>query len=185
MDGCGRVGAPSAGALVALALPASLALAGCSSSPTSSGTTTSGPSGGSSTSTTVSPGPWTSCKEVPLDTINSTLGLDVVDPQETVVNTTSTCGYTEGGTASPLIVQIVEDATPEEFAHAVQGFKSHDQNPVVVHGLGDEAVSVALSASGAATTTVMARLGSTQVLVAAPASQQQVSELVTAILAKS
>ncbi len=114
--------------------------------------------------------------------INTTLGLSVTDPQETVVRATSTCGYTQAGAPSALILQIVTDASSAEFASAVQGFKSHGEDPSPVAGLGDEAVSVTLTAGGVSTTAVMAREGASQVLVSAPSNLDQVVSLVSQML---
>jgi hypothetical protein len=161
-----------------------LSLAACSSSSSRSTTPTVANSGGSSTTSAPgsNSGGWTSCTQVPLAMIDSSLDLNVTDPQETIVNSTSTCGYTEGGAPSPLILQLVTKATGAEFASAVQGFKSHGQDPTPVAGLGDEAASVTLAAAGVSTTTVMARQGSSQVLVSASATLDQVTKLVKQIL---
>ncbi len=168
---------------MALAVSAPSILAACSSPNGVPAASTASSKGANTDNTSTSPdAAWTSCKDVPLATINAALGLQVSSPEQTEVSRTSTCGYTQSGSPSPLIVQIVTGASAAEFRAAVEGFKRNDGHPATVEGLGDQAVSVTLVAGNATTTSLMARLGRAQVLVAAPVSLQQLSALVKEIL---
>ena len=80
-------------------------------------------------------------------------------------------------------VQLQDQATPASFAKGRDGFSSHGERVAAVGGLGDEAYSASLSVANITNTTLVARKGSTEVLITTTAPADRLPALMTAILA--
>jgi len=84
--------------------------------------------------------------------------------------------------AESATVQITAQATPASFASGRNGFATHGEAVTDVAGLGDQAYSATLSVANVTNTTLVARKGSTEVLINTTAPADRVPALMTAIL---
>lgn len=126
------------------------------------------------------------CTFTPIAEVRSTLGdADIGEPtsdrRNPVVNV---CAYPQAGVDSQVIIRYEVDSDSESFAITKKGFNDNGQPTTDVSGLGDEAFSSALSASGLTFTSVVARKGSHSVQIVSRASLDQIKTLTASILAR-
>ena len=167
-------------ALAVLALP--LALSACSSS-SSSSSTTKAAGAGTSTSASGNGGSSTvDCNLVTPAEVNAALGTSVGAPSSIVNGSVTVCTYKQS--AGTVIVRFDTDSSASKFAEAKAGFGSHGETAVTASGFGDEAYTSSLGAGNYTTSTIVARKGSTELLITGPATIAQVEALATQVLAK-
>jgi ABC-type Fe3+-hydroxamate transport system substrate-binding protein len=153
-----------------------IALAACGSSKSSSSSSASGnTSGGSSKAK--------DCSSVPAATVNQYLGTNYGEPDANKNGSIVVCQYSaEAGTTA--IIRFVSDSNADDFSTGKQGFSSAGQSTTDVSGLGDEAYSSAMGGTGLvpATNTLVARKGSTEILITSQAAADKERSLMTHLL---
>ncbi len=110
------------------------------------------------------------CAQVPAALVKSTLGIDVSPPAEIVSNDKTECTYLSGVAGTTVIVRLQSGDNAEAFAIGRRGFDTSGQPTTDVPGLGDEAYRSSTEFDDVVTNTLVARKGSTEILVTAVAS---------------
>ena len=137
------------------------------------GTATSAGGGGSKT---------VDCSLVTPAEVNAALGTSVGAPSTVVNGTVTVCTYKQSTGA--VIVRFDTASSAAKFAEARAGFGSHGETAVTASGFGDEAYTSTLGSGSYVTSTIVARKGSTELLITGPASVAQVEALATQVLDK-
>ena len=134
-----------------------------------------GPSGGAA-------GP--PCTVATAALVSSKLGFSLTGPNLDRGPAATICTYDNpSDRAQSATVQITSGATPAGFAQTRKGFAGHGESVTDIPGLGDEAYSATLTMANVTNTTLVARKGSTEVLVTTTAPADRVPALMTAVLA--
>jgi hypothetical protein len=116
--------------------------------------------------------------------VGSKLGFSLTGPNLDRGPAATICTYDNpSNRAQSATVQITSGATPAGFAQTRNGFAGHGETVTDLPGLGDQAYSATLSMANVTNTTLVARKGSTEVLVTTTAPADRVPALMTAVLA--
>jgi hypothetical protein len=116
--------------------------------------------------------------------VGSKLGFTLTGPNVDRGPAATICTYDNpSDRAQSATVQITSGATAAGFAQTRNGFAGHGEAVTDVAGLGDEAYSATLTMANVTNTTLVARKGSTEVLVTTTATADRVPALMTAVLA--
>ncbi|MHB8680979.1 MAG: hypothetical protein ACYDA2_02645 [Acidimicrobiales bacterium] len=171
----GKLERLAAGALV-VALGAGAA-ACSSSSPNSSGTTTTASASGPSNKSS-SPG----CGLVSAAEVNAALGTNVGSPSAQPNGSVTVCTYTSSSPIATVIVRFQTGMSMSDFATARAQFDQHGETTTSVSGLGDAAYSSSAGTGQYQQNTIVVLKGSTELLITAPASLDQVEALARQVL---
>ena len=167
-------------ACLAVALP--VALGACSSSSSSSSSTTKTSSGGTPSTSSGGGSKAVDCSLVTPAEVNAALGTSVGTPSKIVNGSVTVCTYKQS--MGTVIVRFDTASSAAKFAQAKAGFGSHGETAVTATGIGDEAYTSTLGSGNYITSTIVARKGSTELLITGPASVAQVEALATQVLAQ-
>lgn len=159
-----------AAASLPLALVATWLITACGS-PSSPGATTSSPSPAASAAATT-PG----CDLAPAALVKAHLGLTVNDPIVTTTSSVTTCAYAVGSNAFGVLIRFQVRQDSASFATGRAGFPA----TATVGGLGDEAYS----SSANLYQTLVARKGSTGILITSRANLAAERSLMVVLLTK-
>ncbi|HEV7535219.1 MAG TPA: hypothetical protein VGP90_06265 [Acidimicrobiia bacterium] len=116
--------------------------------------------------------------------VGGKLGFPLAGPNVDRGPSATICTYDNpSNQAQSATVQLTSGATPDSFARSRTGFAGHGEVVTDVAGLGDQAFSATLAVANVTNTTLVARKGSTEVLITTTAPAGAVPGLMTAILA--
>ena len=116
--------------------------------------------------------------------VGAKLGFGLTGPNVDRGPAATICTYDNpANRAQSATVQITTGATAAGFAQTRGGFATHGETVSDVAGLGDEAYSATLSVANVTNTTLVARKGSTEVLITTTAPADRVPSLMMAVLA--
>lgn len=126
------------------------------------------------------------CTFTPIAEVRSTLGdANIGEPTSDRSNpSVNVCAYPQAGVDSQVIIRYEVGSDSESFAITKKGFNDNGQPTTDVSGLGDEAISSALSTGDLTFTSVVARKGSHSVQIVSRASLDQIKTLTASILAR-
>ena len=110
------------------------------------------------------------CSLAPESLVNSVLATSFGAPEENDVDNVTVCSYSANGGTSNGIIRFETKSTSLDTAKT--GFTSTNQSTVDYPGLGDEAFTSTMGGTGIVPVqnTVVARKGSTAVLITSPAT---------------
>jgi len=138
--------------------------------------------GATATTPAAAAGP--SCTVATAALVGAKLGFGLSGPNVDRGPAATICTYDNpANRARSATVQITAGATAASFAQTRSGFATHGETVSDVAGLGDEAYSATLSVANVTNTTLVARKGSTEVLITTTAPAGRVPALMTAVLA--
>ena len=163
-------------------------LAGCQAAPTPADTTadpTSAPADGSTVAAAseAAPDPGTICAKASAAVVKSTLGFSVSEPQESFDETEIECTYRAIGTSNALVVKFRTGQDAASFARTRHDSDSTGKPTTDVTGVGDQAYASSDEFGDMVSNTLVARKGSTQLLVTAPAPVDKLKAFVVAVFA--
>jgi hypothetical protein len=116
--------------------------------------------------------------------VGGKLGFPLTGPNVDRGPAATICTYDNpANQAQSATVQLTAGATADSFARTRNGFANHGETVNDVAGLGDQAYSATLSVANVTNTTLVARQGSTEVLITTTAPADRVPALMTAVLA--
>jgi hypothetical protein len=125
-----------------------------------------------------------SCTVATAALVGGKLGFLLTGPNVDRGPAATICTYDNpSNQAQSATVQLTTGATPDSFAKTRTGFAGHGEVVADVAGLGDQAYSATLSVANVTNTTLVARKGTTEVLITTTAPADRVPGLMTAILA--
>jgi hypothetical protein len=124
-----------------------------------------------------------SCALAPAALVNSTLGVSMGEPEETVNSVVTACRYASTSGSGSVTVRFQTNEDAAGFARARSGFDDSGQRTTDVPGFFDQAFSSTLGSGEFAINTIVARKGSVEILVTSHASLDKEKELVRRIFA--
>lgn len=152
-------------------LTVTVVLAGCGGSSGNSGSGT-----GGQPSAAASPGSGggrassqPTCALAPASVVNAALGSDLGAPQQTLNGTVTVCTY-QGPKAGQVIVRFQTGDNATTFAAGRKAFDANHEPTKDYPGFADEAYTNTLGSGGLTLNTLVARQGSTEILVTSKAS---------------
>ena len=166
--------------LATVAAAAALLITGCGGTDDGGGSGSGGGNAGGGNAGGGGQSSTPSCALVPASLVNSTLGTQVGDPDETNNSPVIVCNYSSTDSSSVLVrFQINNDAAG--FARGKQGFTDSGQATVDIAGFQDEAFSSSMGTGLSAVNSLVARKGSVEVMVVSSASTDKEKALIQKI----
>jgi len=157
-------------ALAGVLLVGSL-VAACSTSNSGTGSTTSNPDRSRGLCTLITPAE-----------VEAITGSAVGTPRSVLQGDTTDCTYSAGNASHSVLIRYVIPANAASFAGDERSVASQGKQVTAVPGLGDQAFAVSETVGGTTKNSVVARKGTTMVLVSGTATGAQVNELATLAL---
>src|SRR5215510_48525 len=142
--------------LLAAAAVLAFAVAGCSDDSTPPAN-----SGGNQPNSAAA-GKDPTCALVPASLVNSVVGSHFSDPSEQTNGSVVVCTYTGDHT---MIIRIETKSSADAFSAAKTEYAKHNLSTKDLAGFADEAYTSTISAVGVTTNTLVARKGSTEILI--------------------
>jgi hypothetical protein len=123
------------------------------------------------------------CGKAPASVVKSTLGFTVTEPQESFDETEIECTYRSVGNGNSLVVKFRTGQDAASFARNRRDADSTGMPTTDVDGVGDQAYATAEEFDALVSNTLVARKGSVQMSVTAPATIEQEKAFVKAVFA--
>jgi ABC-type molybdate transport system substrate-binding protein len=158
--------------LLAAAAVLALAVAGCSDDSTPPASTGGNQPNSAAPAADKDP----TCALVPASLVNSVVGSHFADPSEQTNGSVVVCTYTGDHT---MIIRIETKSSADAFAAAKTEYAKHNLSTKDLAGFADEAYTSTISAVGVTTNTLVARKGSTEILISSGLSIDQLKQLET------
>lgn len=109
------------------------------------------------------------CALAPATLVNAALGSDLGDPQQTLNGPVTVCTY-QGPKAGQVIIRFETGVSAATFDAARKAFDASNEPTKDYPGFADEAFSNTLGSAGFVLNTLVARQGSTEILVTSKSS---------------
>lgn len=116
------------------------------------------------------------CALAPATVVNAALGTDLGDPQQTLNGSVTVCSY-QGPKAGQVIVRFQTGDNTATFDAGRKAFDANHEPTKDYPGFADEAYTNTLGSGGFVLNTLVARQGSTEILVTSKASFAAEQEL--------
>jgi ABC-type molybdate transport system substrate-binding protein len=155
--------------LLAATAVLAFAVAGCSNDSTPPATT-----GADTPNDAVAKDP--TCALAPASLVNSIVGSHFADPSEQTNGSVVVCTYTGDHT---MIIRIETKSSADAFAAAKTEYAMHNLSTKDLAGFADEAYTSTISAVGVTTNNLVARKGTTEILISSGLSIDQLKQLET------